>query len=76
MSNAAEEELIDIGYSLLEKNNCEMVLANDMSQITNDSHRGHLIFKDKSYLTCQTKSQIADAIVSHSIKITLAKGRG
>ncbi|AEY67954.1 phosphopantothenoylcysteine synthetase/decarboxylase [Clostridium sp. BNL1100] len=75
LSNAAKEELIDIGYGLLERNNCEMVLANDMSRITNDSHTGHLIFRDKSYLTYQTKAQIADAIVAHSIEITLSKGR-
>ncbi len=75
LSNVAEEELIDIGYSLLERNNCEMVLANDMSRINNDSHTGHLIFKDKSYLTYETKAQIAAAIVAHSIEITLGKGR-
>ncbi len=74
LSNVAEEELVDIGYGLLERNNCEMVLANDMSRITNDSHTGHLIFKDKSYLTYQTKAQIAGAIVAHSIEITLGKG--
>ncbi len=74
LSNVAEEELIDVGFSLLERNNCEMVLANDMSQITNDSHTGHLIFRDKSYLTYQTKAQIANAIVAHSIEITLCKG--
>ncbi len=75
LSNAAEEELIDIGYGLLEKNKCEMVLANDMTGITNDTHTGHLIFRDKSYLTYQTKTQIADAIVAYSIEITLNKGR-
>lgn len=75
LSNVAEEELIDVGFSLLERNNCEMVLANDMSQITNDSHTGHLVFRDKSYLTYQTKAQIANAIVVHSIEITLCKGR-
>ncbi|EPR12582.1 phosphopantothenate--cysteine ligase [Ruminiclostridium papyrosolvens] len=75
LSNVTEEELIDIGYGLLERNSCEMVLANDMSRITNDSHTGHLIFRDKSYLTYQTKAQIADAIVAHCIEITLGKGR-
>lgn len=75
LSNATEEELIDIGHSLLERNNCEMVLANDMRGITGDSHTGHLIFRDKSYLTYQTKAQIAAAIVAHSIEITMNKGR-
>lgn len=75
LSNVAKEELIDVGFGLLEKNNCEMVLANDMTRITKDSHTGHLIFKDRTYLTFETKAQIANAIAAHSIEIALGKGR-
>lgn len=75
LSNSAQDELIDIGYGLLQRNDCDMVLANDLSLITNDGHTGHLIFRDKSYETFETKFQIAASIVEHSVEILHNRGR-
>ncbi len=65
LSNVSLDTLIDIGYSLLQKNSCDLVLANDMTQITNDKHVGYLISCDKSFERFETKTQIAEAIVTH-----------
>lgn len=62
LSNVPHEELIDVGYRLLEKNDCDFVMANDLSEIGKDFHRGYLIHKDKSYDTMETNEEIADMI--------------
>lgn len=63
LSNVSLETLIDTGYNLLLKNNCDLVLANDLSGINEFGHRGFLISPDKTYETFETKSQIAKGIV-------------
>lgn len=63
LSSVPLETLIDTGYNLLLKNNCDLVLANDLSGINEYRHRGFLISPDKTYETFVTKSQIAKGIV-------------
>lgn len=62
LSNVSLDTLIDTGYSLLQKNNCDLVLANDLTQITDDKHVGYLISSDKTFKRLETKTQIAAAI--------------
>ena len=73
LSNVSLDTLIDIGYGLLQKNSCDLVLANDMTQITNDKHVGYLISPDKTFERLETKTQIAEAIVAHVTGIINAK---
>ena len=63
LTNVENEVLIETGYQLMMKNDCSMVLANDLTEITGDKHVGYLISKDRSYEKLTTKSQIAEAIV-------------
>jgi len=69
LSNVSLETLIDTGYSLLEKNSCDLVLANDLAQITEDKHVGYLISFEKTYERLETKFQIAEAITARVIDI-------
>ncbi len=69
LTDVSREHLIQIGYRLLQKNDCDFVLANDLTEITGDRHRGHLIAKDGSYQTYETKQEIASAIVNHVSKV-------
>jgi len=62
LSSVPHQELIDVGYHLLQKNDCDFVMANDLSEIGKDRHRGYLIHKDKSYDTMETNEEIADMI--------------
>lgn len=62
LSNVPHEELIDVGYRLLEKNSCDFVLANDLAEIGKDYHRGYLIHKDRTYDTMETNEEIAEMI--------------
>lgn len=62
LENVKENELIEVGYNLLLKNNCDYVLANDLKNITNNKHIGFLIDKNKNYKRLETKEEIAKAL--------------
>ena len=64
LSGVPHEELIDVGYHLLQKNKCDFVLANDLKEIGKDVHRGYLIHEDKSYDIMETNEEIADMIAN------------
>ena len=64
LSNVPHEELIDVGYHLMQKNSCDFVLANDLKEIGKDFHRGYLIHPDKSYDTMENNEEIADMIAN------------
>ena len=68
LSNVPHEELIDVGYHLLQKNDCDFVMANDLSEIGKDYHRGYLIHKDRTYDTMETNEEIADMIARRILK--------
>jgi phosphopantothenate-cysteine ligase len=63
LTDVEKEVLIDTGYRLMQKNGCDLVLANDLCEITGDQHIGYLIEKDKQYEILTTKKEIARAIV-------------
>jgi len=64
LSGVPHEELIDVGYHLMQKNSCDFVLANDLQEIGKDFHKGYLIHPDKSYDTMQNNKEIADMIAN------------
>lgn len=63
LSHVPHEELIDVGYRLLQKNQCSFVLANDLSEISPEAHRGYLIHADKTYDIMETNEEIAAMVV-------------
>jgi phosphopantothenate-cysteine ligase len=64
LADVSEEELIEVGYKLLKKNDCDYVLANDMKYLSSGEHIGHLIARDGSYETYDGKTTIAGAIAA------------
>lgn len=62
LSGVPHEELIDVGFRLMEKNRCDFVLANDLKEIGRDFHKGYLIHKDKTYDIMETNEEIADVL--------------
>lgn len=59
------EELIRVGESILSKNKCDFVLANDLEDIQGDHHKGILIDSAGQTKTAQTKIEIAQLIVKN-----------
>lgn len=69
LSSVPHSELIDVGYGLLQKNECDFVLANDLNEIGNDFHRGYLIHRDKTYDIMETNEEIAEVIARRVMEL-------
>ncbi len=68
LSGVPHEELIAVGYRLLQKNSCDFVMANDLREIGNGFHKGYLIHKDKSYDSMNTNDEIAQMILTRVLE--------
>ncbi len=68
LSNVSESNLLNVAYELLIKNDCNYVLANDSSTITNDYHKGYLLNKNKEFKILNTKQEIAMEIAKEVLK--------
>ena len=68
LSNVSHSELIDVGCRLMEKNNCDFVLANDLKEIGADFHKGYLIHEDRTYDTMENNEEIADMIAGRVLE--------
>lgn len=64
LSRVSVPELIKTGHELLKRNSCDFVFANDLAELSKDSHAGYLIFPDGSHEKLCGRKQIADRIVS------------
>lgn len=62
LSHVPHEELIQVGYNLLKKNNCSYVMANDLKDIKPGLHKGYLIHEDGNYDSMETNEEIAAMI--------------
>ena len=62
LSHVPQEELIEVGYNLLKKNDCSFVMANDLKGIGGGKHQGYLIHKDGTYDSMETREEIAAMI--------------
>jgi len=62
LSHATKTELYQAATNLLTQNACDYVLANDLSQISGDTHKAILINKSGHTRTAQTKQEIAEII--------------
>lgn len=59
LDNVSDEELIDVGYNLLLKNECDYVVANDLSKIKAGNHKAFIINKEKAIINASSKDDIA-----------------
>jgi phosphopantothenate-cysteine ligase len=68
LSNVDEAELVRVGTALLQKNDCDFVLANDMRTVRSNRQEGVLIAKDGGIEHAYGKSGIADLIVKRTLE--------
>lgn len=59
LENVTQEHLIEIAGKLMDKNNCDYVVANDLQDIKNGNHKAFLLNKDKTFLEMNGKLEIA-----------------
>lgn len=65
LNDVEEDELINVAYDLLLKNECDFVLANDLKKVEAENHEGLLIKADRTFCRLHTKKEIAAAIVKN-----------
>lgn len=73
LTKVDKDVLLDTALKLLQKNDCDMVLANDLSEIVGDQHIGYLLSPDGTYERFESKAEIAAGIVAR-IEGLLEKG--
>lgn len=60
LDDVTKEELINVGINLKDKNKCDYVVANDITNINETKHIAYIINKDNNYIEVQTKDEIAN----------------
>jgi phosphopantothenate---cysteine ligase (CTP) len=68
LSDVSKEELFETAFGLLQRNQCDYVLANDNAEISEDRHVGYLFDKAGDYQTFTGKAEIAKGIVDCILK--------
>lgn len=63
LDNVSEEELFNVGFNLLRKNRCNLVLANDIEKIRKGNHTGMIIYPEKNKTIIKGKDEIARKLV-------------
>lgn len=63
LDNVKEEELISVACKLKVKNKCDLVVANDLSNIRNGNHKAFIIKDEYSYIIANDKKDIAKKLV-------------
>ena len=59
LTDVTEERLFQVGFDLLRKNRCNLVVANDLKKIREGNHEGMFIFPEKKFGKAVGKEQIA-----------------
>lgn len=62
LSGKTDEELIEVGRTLLEKAGCDYVFTNDYAHIADGNHKGYLIGKESNIEQIEGKENIAQKI--------------
>ena len=63
LDGVSKDELIEVAKRLRDKNNCNLVVANDLSSIRNGEHIGYIVDKDDSIEEAYGKDDIAKHLV-------------
>ena len=63
MDHVSKEELLVVAKRLRDKNKCDLVVANDLSNIRNGEHIGYIIDKQDYVISASGKEEIAKQLV-------------
>ena len=65
--DVSQEHLIQIARESLEKNQADLIVANDLTQISSEQHKAYLVEKN-SFQTATTKQEISDLLLDRILK--------
>lgn len=63
LDNVSEEKLINTAINLKDKNNCNLVVANDLENIKKGNHKAFIIKSSNNYITAFGKEDIAEKLI-------------
>lgn len=63
LDGVTKERLIEVACNIRDKNNCDLVVANDLSNIRKGNHTAYIIDKQDNEITCIGKENIAKNLV-------------
>ena len=67
LDKVTKEELISRAIDLMDKNKCDLVVANDLDNIRSVHHKAYIIGNDYRYESVNNKEEIAKCLVKHLI---------
>lgn len=68
LDNVSEKALINTAVKLKDKNNCNLVVANDLENIRNGKHKAFIINTSNDYIVAYNKEDIASKLIGEMIK--------
>ena len=68
LDGVSEDELIDVAINLKEKNGCDIVVANDLSNIRSGVHKAFIINGKDDYVVAMGKEDIADKLLKEIMR--------
>ncbi|QNK39605.1 phosphopantothenoylcysteine decarboxylase domain-containing protein [Caproicibacter fermentans] len=63
------QTLLNAGHEVMKKNSCDLVLANDQTEISGDRHVGYLLSPDGSFERYETKAEISAGIAGRVLSL-------
>lgn len=67
LDNVSEENLIDTAVKLKNKNNCNLVVANDLESIRRGNHKAFIIKTSNDYIIASGKEEIAEKLIGEML---------
>ena len=63
LDGVSEKQLLDTAINLKSKNNCDMVVANDLSHIRQGEHKAYIVDQNNNYQIAHGKIDIAQKLI-------------
>ena len=64
LDGVEEKELINVANNLKNKNNCDLVVANDLSKIREGKHQAFIIKNKNDYIKASSKEDISEKLIN------------
>lgn len=65
----SKKKLIEKGYQSMLQSDAQLIMANDLTQIKEKTHKAFIIDREKNIIFCKTKEEIAKKLLDYISKI-------
>ena len=68
LDNVSEDNLINTAVKLKDKNNCDLVVANDLENIRKGNHKAFIIKNSNDYIIASSKEEISEKLIREMLR--------